>query len=44
MDIVTRTNQNNRKIPEAIFIENVDELIKKHTIQKLMEGLQEAYK
>lgn len=45
MDLVTKQAQSNsRKIPEAIFLENVDELIQKHSVQRLMESLQEAYK
>lgn len=43
MDLVTRTTTNNRKIPEAVFIENVEDFINKHTVQRIMESLQEAY-
>ncbi|CAD8076959.1 unnamed protein product [Paramecium primaurelia] len=43
MDLVTKQAQNNRKIPEAIFFENIDELISKNSVQRLMESLQEAY-
>ena len=32
MDLVTRATSNNRKIPEAVFIDNVDEFITKHTV------------
>jgi hypothetical protein len=32
MDLVTKQAQNNRKIPEAVFFESVDDLIAKHTV------------
>ena len=32
MDLVTKQSQNNRKIPEAIFIENIEEFLNQNQI------------
>jgi len=41
---VTRSNPNNpKKIPEMVFIENVEEFILKHTAEAIMESIQDSY-
>ncbi|EAS00929.3 von hippel-lindau-binding protein (macronuclear) [Tetrahymena thermophila SB210] len=39
----TDNSQNPRKIPQAIFIENVEQLCSKYQVEKVMEALQETY-
>eukprot|EP01016_Furgasonia_blochmanni_P033798 TRINITY_DN3569_c0_g2_i4.p2 TRINITY_DN3569_c0_g2~~TRINITY_DN3569_c0_g2_i4.p2 ORF type:complete len:205 (-),score=75.47 TRINITY_DN3569_c0_g2_i4:285-899(-) len=41
---VTVSNASNpKKIPEALFIEDVENFVNKHGVQKIMESLQEVY-
>jgi hypothetical protein len=41
---VTISNPNNpKKIPEMIFVEDIEEYVLKHTAETIMESFQDAY-
>ncbi|EGR27501.1 von hippel-lindau binding protein 1, putative [Ichthyophthirius multifiliis] len=39
----TDNSQNPRKIPQAIFLENIDQICVKYQVEKVMQSLQEVY-
>eukprot|EP00825_Cyclidium_porcatum_P046812 TRINITY_DN7461_c0_g1_i2.p1 TRINITY_DN7461_c0_g1~~TRINITY_DN7461_c0_g1_i2.p1 ORF type:complete len:202 (-),score=54.76 TRINITY_DN7461_c0_g1_i2:137-742(-) len=43
LQLTVNNPENPRKIPQAVFLEGIEDLVKKYTAEKILENLQEIY-